>query len=179
MKETSVREVDRRLLDGDLELYQALEQRIAMNDSLVGELARGNLRMEPSKTILGIGEFFSVLIAYEVDDIRQFGTEKKLSSYIGIIPSTFSSRGRTFHGRLTKQGNKYLRWAIVEATRPVIESDADLRAYYEKARVKKGANSAKIATARKLATIIYRVLYQKRSYKVCSPRLPSYHLCRY
>lgn len=175
LKQIQVKEVDRRVLDEDLRLFEVLEERIAKSDSLVRELAQGDSRVEILKTIPGIGEFFSVLIAYEVDDIRRFSSEKKFFSYIGIIPSTFSSGGRTFHGRLTKQGNKYLRWAIVEATWPAIESDPDLRAYYEKVRIKKGANPAKIATARRLATIIYRVLYQNRPYKV-GPRLPSSHL---
>lgn len=175
LQHIEVKEVDRKVLDEDLELLGALEQRIAKSNSLVKELAQGDPRVKLLKTIPGIGEFFSVLIAYEVDDIRRFCNEKKFFSYIGIIPSTFSSGGRTFHGRLTKQGNKYLRWAIVEAIWPAIESDPDLRAYYEKVRVKKGANPAKIATARRLATIIYRVLYQNRPYKV-GPRLPSCHL---
>jgi transposase len=124
------------------------------------------------RTIPGIGEFFGVLVAYEVDDIMRFANEKKFFSYIGA-PSTLSSGGRTFHGRLTKQGNKYLRRAMVEAIWPAIESDPDLRAYYDKVRIKKGPNPAKIATVRRLATIIYRVLCQERPYKVCGSRLPS------
>lgn len=173
LKQIQVKEADRRVLDEDLELFEALQERIAKSDSLVRELAQGDRRVKILKTIPGIGDFFSVLIAYEVDDIRRFASEKKFFSYIGIVPSTFSSGGRTFHGRLTKQGNKYLRWAIVEAIWPAIEADPDLRAYHEKVRIKKGANPAKIATARRLATIIYRVLYQNRPYKVYGPRLPS------
>jgi transposase len=169
LKQIPVKEVDRKLLNEDLELYHALEERIARSNSLVKELAHADQRVELLRTIPGIGEFFSVLIAYEVDDIRRFATEKKFFSYIGIIPSTFSSGGRTFHGRLIKQGNKYLRWSIVEAIWPAIEKDHELRVYYEKIRVKKGPNPAKIATARRLATIIYRVLYQKRPYKVFVP----------
>ena len=174
LRQIPVKEVDKRLLEEDLELYEALEKCIAKSDSLVKELAQGDRRVELLKTIPGIGDFFSVLIASEVDTIRRFATEKKFFSYIGIIPSTFSSGSRTFHGRLTKQGNKYLRWALVEAIWPAIEKDADLRGYYEKVRVKKGPNPAKIATARRLATIIYRVLYQERPYNVYGPRLPSY-----
>jgi transposase len=169
LKQIQVKEVDRKVLDEDLKLYEGIEQCITESNSLVKELARGDQRVELLRTIPGIGEFFSVLIAYEVDDIRRFATEKKFFSYIGIIPSTFSSGGRTFHGRLIKQGNKYLRWSIVEAIWPAIEKDPELRAYYEKIKVKKGPNPAKIATARRLATIIYRVLYQKRPYKVFAP----------
>lgn len=56
------------------------------------------------------------------------------------------------------------------------QKDAELRAYYERVRVKKGANSAKIATARRLAMIVYRVLSRRRAYKVYGLRSPSRHL---
>lgn len=174
LKQIPVKEVDRKLLDGELELYLALEERISQSEGLVRKLAQGDWRVELLKSIPGLGEFFSVLVAYEVDDVRRFRNEKKFFSYIGIIPSTFSSGGKTFHGRLIKQGNKYLRWALVEAVWPAIRVDAELRAYYEKRKVEKGANLAKIATARRLATVIYRVLYQRRRYFITGgSRLPS------
>jgi len=169
----SLKERDREMLDEDLKLYDALEERISQSERLVQKMADGDRRVELLRTIPGIGKFFAVLIANEVDDIRRFATEKKFFSYIGIVPSTYSSGGRTFHGRLTKQGNKYLRWALVEAIWPAVRSDPELGAYYQSIKAKKGANPAKIATARRLATIIYRVLSRDRSYSVNGSRLPS------
>ncbi len=174
LKTIPVKETDRGMLDEELKLYAALEERIGQSEQLVKKLGRGDKRVKLLETIPGIGEFFSVLIANEIDDIRRFPNEKKFFSYIGIIPSTFSSGGRTFHGRLTKQGNKYLRWALVEAIWPAVRSDPEFRAYYQRIRVKKGPNPAKIATARRLATIIYRVLGQERPYRASGSRLPSY-----
>lgn len=173
LKGIPVKRSDREMLDEELKLYQALEERISHSDELVGKLARGDRRVALLKTIPGIGEFFAVLIANEVDDIGRFSTEKKFFSYIGIIPSTFSSGGRTFHGRLTKQGNKYLRWALVEAIWPAMRSDPELGAYYQRVKARKGPNPAKIATARRLATVVYRVLSQGRPYRAYGPRLPS------
>lgn len=164
---------DREMLDEDLKLYHALGERINRSNELVHKLAQGDKRVKLLETIPGIGEFFAVLIANEVDDIGRFPNEKKFFSYIGIIPSTFSSGGRTFHGRLTKQGNKYLRWALVEAIWPAVRSDPELGAYYHRINAGKGPNPAKIAAARRLATIIYRVLKQGRPYQVCGSRLPS------
>jgi len=169
-----IKELDRKILDEELKLYDALEERISQSEQLVKKLACGDKRVKLLETVPGIGQFFAVLIANEMDDIRRFPNEKKFFSYIGIIPSTFSSGGRTFHGRLTKQGNKYLRWALVEAIWPAVRSDPELRDYYQRIRVKKGPNPAKIATARRLATIIYRVLRQERSYRACGSRLPSF-----
>jgi len=39
----------------------------------------------------------------------------------GIVPSTYSSAGKTYHGRITKQGNKWLRWALAEAFHKVLQ----------------------------------------------------------
>jgi transposase len=173
METLPLKERDREMLDEDLKLYHALEERISQSEQLVQKMAEGDRRVELLRTIPGIGKFFAVLIANEVDDISRFATEKKFFSYIGIVPSTYSSGGRTFHGRLTKQGNKYLRWALVEAIWPAVRSDPELGAYYQKVKAGKGANPAKIATARRLATIIYRVLSRERSYQVHGSRLPS------
>jgi transposase len=131
---------------------------------MVQKLAEGDERVKLLQTIPGIAEFFGVLIAHEVDDVSRFSNEKKFFSYIGIVPSTHSSGGRTYHGRLTKQGNKYLRWAFVEAVWPAVRADPELAAYYSRIKVRSGPNPAKIATARRLATIVYRVLSQRRPY---------------
>jgi len=130
----------------------------------VQKLAEGDERIKLLQTIPGIAKFFGVLIAHEVDDVSRFSNEKKFFSYIGIVPSTYSSGGRTYHGRLTKQGNKYLRWAFVEAIWPAVRSDPELAAYYSRIKARSGPNPAKIATARRLATIAYRVLSQRRPY---------------
>jgi transposase len=166
LKQIALKDVDRRLMDEDLGLLQELNQHLATSEALVEQLAEGDERVKLLKTIPGFGKFFSVLVAYEVDAIERFAHEKKFFSYMGLVPSTYSSGGRTFHGRLTKQGNKYLRWAMVEAVWPAIRGDAELRAYYEGIKARKGANPAKIATGRRLATIVYRVLTQKRPYEV-------------
>jgi len=115
-------------------------------------------------TIPGIGKFFSVLIAYEADNIERFPDEKKFASYIGIIPSTYASGSFLRYGRITSQGNRYLKWALIEAIWPAINKSNYLRTHYERIRKEKGANKAKVTTARRLANIIYRVLSEDRSY---------------
>ena len=125
----------------------------------------GDLHVRRVSTIPGLGRFFSVLVANEIGDIRRFATPEKLCAYAGLVPSVYASGGKVFHGRLTKQGNKWLRWAMVEAVRPAVKSDPELRAYYERLRHRKGPNPAKVATARRLLTIIHRVLSQERPYR--------------
>lgn len=164
LKNLKLSQPDDKLLKESLELLDNLNQRIIKTNYLVDELYKSHPYVKRLITIPGIGKFFSVLIAYEVDDIKRFATEKKFASYIGIIPSTYASGSRITHGKITKQGNRYLRWALIEAIWPAINKDNYLRAYYERIRKNKGSNQAKVATARRLATIIYRVLSEDRAY---------------
>jgi transposase len=115
--------------------------------------------------IPGIGRAFALLCVSEIDEIERFGTPKKLHAYAGLVPSRYASGGRTYHGRIIKGGNKYLRWAMVEAVWPAIQTDAGLGAYYQRLVQKKGPNRAKVATARRLLTIVYRVLKERRAYE--------------
>lgn len=164
---------ERRLLDSELRLFNALEERIKASDSWVGALCRGDGRVKRLMSIPGIGKFFALLIATEIDDIRRFRNADKLAAYVGLIPSTYSSANKIFHGRITKQGNKYLRWALIEAVWPAIRKDLGLRMYYQRMKIRKGANPAKVATARRLLMIVYRVLSQDRDYM---PGRPHFYL---
>ena len=101
----------------------------------------------------------------ELDDIKRFRNAKKLAAYAGLVSSTYSSGGKTFHGSIIKGGNKYIRWAMIEAIMPAIRVDEELREDYERLKAKKGYNKAKVAVAHKLLTIVYHVLKEKRAYR--------------
>jgi transposase len=128
-------------------------------------LATGDPRVRWARTIPGLGRFFAVLVVHEIGTIHRFATPEKRCGYAGLVPSVHASGGKVFHGRLTKQGNKWLRWAMVEAVRPAVMTDPELRAYYDRLRQRKGPNPAKVATARRLLTLVHRVLSQERPYR--------------
>lgn len=158
-------EREQTIINQDLALLGALKLRISESDNLVKSLLESQPKARLLKTIPGLGQFFAVLVAYEVDDINRFDNAKKLAAYAGLVPSTYASGPKTRHGHITKQGNKYLRWAFVEAVWPAIASSPDLKHYYLRIKQKHGANSAKVATARRLLSIAYHVLREQRAYQ--------------
>jgi transposase len=172
LKEVELPRKERKLLDNELRLFNFLEERVKASDSWVIALGKKDPKVRQLMSIPGIGKFFALLISTEIDDIERFRTSSKLASYVGLIPSTYSTGNKTFHGRITKQGNKYLRWAFIEAVWPAIRKDLSLRIYYEKIKARKGANHAKVATARRLLKIVYQVLSQERNYFPGRPHKP-------
>ena len=157
-------EGEKKLIHALLRTYGHLEDRIAETGSLVEKLYEELPAAQLIQTVLGFGVFLSVLTAVEIADINRFTDAGEFHAYAGVIPSTHSSGGKVYHGKIAKEGNGWLRWAAVEAVWPGIRADYDLHYYYERLKKKKGANSAKVATARRLLTIIYRMLKENRSY---------------
>jgi hypothetical protein len=166
LESVPISETDREPLTQTLKLLDEVTEGIRATEATVRELARSNPSVVYLKTVPGLGEFFATLIAYEIDEVHRFRNAAKLHAYVGVIPSTYSSGGKTFHGRMTKRGNKYVRWAVIEAVAPAIKKDSSLRRYYEQLKARKGPNKARIATARRLLTIIYNVVMEQRPYEV-------------
>jgi transposase len=148
------------------------KEKISATEGLIAEVAQEDEAVGWLRSLPGIGEFFSVLIRHEVEEMERFPSAKKFASYTGLVPSTYASGKRITHGRLTKEGNKWLRWAFIEAVSPAIRSSPYLRSYYLRIKARRGTKDARTATARKLAELAWTVCTQKRPY-VERLRLPS------
>jgi transposase len=163
LKNLKISNPDNKLLKESLELLDNFNIRISKTEHLVEKLSKKHPYVKRLLTI-PIGKFFSVSIAYEVENIKRFPNEKKFTSYIGIIPSAYASGTFLRLGRIICQGNRYLRWAFIEAIWPAVNKSNYLKTYYQRIRNTKGANKAKVATARRLTTIIYKVISENRDY---------------
>jgi transposase len=155
---------DKMVLDDLLQGYREAQAHIKKSDALVRVLFGEIEEASRIDTVPGFATTLSVLVAVEIADIKRFPSAADLHSYAGVIPSTYSSGERTYHGPITKQGSSWLRWAALEAVYPAIKKDLVLRTLYSRLARRKGPNVAKIAVARRLLTIIYRMLTERRDY---------------
>jgi transposase len=160
----TVSPIDRIQIDRGIAFIDDINARIKQTEATIRAMTRENANVKLLKTIPGIGEFFARLIDAEIDDVGRFRSPKKLTAYAGLVPSTYSSGGKTYHGKILKQGNKWLRWAFVEAVAPAIATDPQLREQYERLKPH-GTNKAKVAVARKLLTIAFQLLRDQRPYE--------------
>jgi transposase len=160
----SVSEIDRIQIERGLAFIGDIDNRVKQSEATIRAMTKANGNVKLLKTIPGIGEFFARLIDAEIDDIGRFRSSKKLAAYAGLVPSTYSSGGKTWNGKIIKQGNKWLRWAFVEAVAPAVATDTQLQAQYEQLKIR-GVNKARVAIARKLLTIAYQILRDQRPYE--------------
>jgi transposase len=128
-----------------------LDQRIA------GEVAR---RPEAQRLMThpGVGPLTALGTVLVLGPVERFPDDRHLTSYLGLIPQENSSAGRQRFGHLTKQGNRLMRFLLVEAAQTASRYDPRLQRAYRRLKFRKGAPVAKVAMARKLAIRLYIML---------------------
>jgi transposase len=116
-------------------------------------------------TIPGIGYYTAVLMKSEIGDINRFVFPERLCSYAGLVPSTRASGKTVWHGNITKEGSRWLRWVMVEAAQTHVHKyDTSITRAYNRIAERKGKKIATVAAARKLLMCSFSVLKNKRPY---------------
>ena len=121
-------------------------------------------RISLLRTIPGIGLIVALTLISELETISRFKNLDRLCSYIGLIPSTFSSGEKEIVGNITRRSNKPLRSSIVEAAWVAIRHDPALMLKYNELRSRMESNESIIRIAKKLLNRIRYVLKNKQEY---------------
>ena len=145
-------------LEGYLSVLETVRHEIRSASKRVRQLAEDDQDSMLLMTIPGVGYYSALLIKSEMGDVKRFPSAKQLCSYAGLVPSTHASGNVCYHGHITKQGSRWLRWILIEASIHTVKRQGPLRRFYYKVERKKGGKIAKVATARKLLEWIYHML---------------------
>jgi transposase len=109
-------------------------------------------------TIPGIGELSAMLFLLELWDVERFPDVKHLASYVGMVPSVSQTGKQTPRGGpLTRQGNVYVRWALVQDAWVAVRYNARYRRMHEHYTRRQGRSRAIIPVARLLLADVYQV----------------------
>jgi transposase len=137
---------------------RSLNKSIAKLDKELEERGKDLKGFENITSIKGIGKKGGIILLSIIGDINNFASEKKLASYLGIVPRVRKSNEIERNGRITKRGSKLGRTILVQCTLIALRYSRYLRIFYERIRRRRGSGKAIIATARKLVGIIYKTL---------------------
>jgi transposase len=153
-------------LKANVAVMQALQVQI---DSLEKVLAK-HCRSEPGyrllKTVDGIGEVLATVILLETGSIERFADVGNYASYCRCVGSAHVSNGKKKGEGNTKNGNRYLAWAFVEAANFAVRYCEAARRFYQKKKAKRNSTVAIKAVAHKLARACYHMLKSKTEFSV-------------
>ncbi|MFH1148923.1 MAG: IS110 family transposase [Actinomycetota bacterium] len=165
LKRLELSPLHRESLDGYLRLVDYLNSEMKRAEAQVAEAFRGSHEAQLLATIPGVGPVLALTIASEIDDIDRFHSAKHVSSYAGLVPSTSQSGAHAWHGKITKQGSAWLRWALIEAVIHAVRYQSPIKDSYARLKKRKGNKIARVAAARKLCTYIYHMLKEDKDYE--------------
>lgn len=163
LRELKLSEADQVILAGELAHLEFLNAEIEKVTRHIASVAESE-ELRLLLTIPGVDFYSALLILSEIGDINRFSSAKKFCSYSGLVPSVHSSGSTLYHGRITKQGSRYLRWILVQIAHVAVRREGRLRDFYLRLARRKGKKVAIVACARKLLTWIYHMLHRKEPY---------------
>jgi transposase len=153
---------------------QRRQQLLQSLDGLEAEIGQLNRRVEeevqhrPAAVKLqshpGVGPVTALAMVLTLGPARRFPAGKQVGSYFGLIPSEHSSGGRQRLGHISKQGNSFLRFLLVEAGQTAVRYAPELGRFYRRLAGRKHRALAKVAVARKLAVRLYLMLREDWDY---------------
>src|SRR6266498_2936597 len=97
-------------------------------------------------------------------DMSRFATEKHFCAWLGLAPRNDISGGKVLRSRTRKVTNRATQ-AFRQAAQSVSRSDSAVGAYYRSMRARKGPEQATVATAHKIARIVYHLLKYGEAYE--------------
>jgi transposase len=154
-------------------LYRHLDAQVDRLDAQVKQVAG----QRPQATLLmthpGVGHVTALATEVFLGDPSRFRDGKALASYVGMIPSEYSSGARQRLGGLSKQGNPLLRFLWGEAAMHAVRRDPDLQRFYRRKLVQKGLGKSRIAAARKLGIRLWIMMRDQIDYMEFCRRGPA------
>jgi transposase len=157
---------DQRLLDEDLALLDLLASQIKAQEARIKAANIADADTALIASIPGMGPILSAVVAAEIDGIERFGSAARLCAYAGLVPSTYASGGVVYNGKLLNAANKWLRWALIEATWVAVGCSGYFGSLYRHHRARgKKANTSITIVARRMSTILWHLLKERRSFE--------------
>jgi len=106
----------------------------------------------------GIGVALGMLIVLESGDFKRFPTAGDYASYCRAVKSERTSNEKKKGSNNSKNGNKYLAWAYIEAATYAARFNPRIQSWYERKKRKSGVPKAKKALACKMAKAVWHVM---------------------
>jgi len=149
--------VSRELVEDDLGLIDALQERIDRLDWEIRQRGRSDPRAGVLTQLPGVGPFTALVILAEAGDISRFASARKLASWAGLTPTVRGSDRVAHYGHISKEGSVWLRWVLCEAAQTA-KRHPEFAASFQRIAQRRGKKIATTAIARKLLTRAWHLL---------------------
>ena len=163
----------RRTVDASIALIDELDLQIAQLTVQLRREGADHRYIPLLVTAPGFGWINAYTVASEIGDIGRFASPAKLVGYTGLCPRVYQSGGTDRRGPISKQGSRYLRWALFEAALHACNHPIYAEHYRQtKQRLgrQRGPKVAQIDRSRKRTEAIWHMLTRNQPFAPAGAR---------
>jgi len=140
-------------------MIKVLTEELARADERFTTIAAENPDVTRLMTLPGIGSITATAYVAALDDAARFSRAGQVASYLGLVPSEYSSGEQQRRGRVLRSAHPHVQSLLVQAAWRVSRSKdsrtAGLRAWAQGIARRRGQKIAMVALARRLARILF------------------------
>ena len=148
-----------------------LDERVGAYDTHIRQMARG--RDNPAQRLVrlaGIGETTATAIVAMIGSGHDFKCGRQFAAWLGLVPSQYSSGGKTRLGRITKAGDAYVRSLLVLGARALLAAAKNktdsVSTWATELEKRRGYWKAVVAIAAKNARMAWAMLAKGEAFKL-------------
>ena len=161
--------IARACLEGLAKQFMSLHEEIAIAERRIHAWHRASEVSQRLETIPGIGPITATALAATITDPSVFRSGRELAAWIGLVPRQNSTGGKERLGKISKQGDQYLRWLLVAGAMTIIRH-AKRRGtsnlpWLANLIASKPTKVAAVALANKMARIAWALLRTGQDYQ--------------
>jgi transposase len=148
---------------------EQLKKEVSKLDQHMLAWHRANADSQRLATIPGIGVVTASALVAAIGDGKHFQSGREFAAWLGMVPRQNSSGGKERLGRISKQGNAYVRRLLVVGATALLRGDyrknAAGGAWFTELLMRKPARVATVALANKMARVAWAVLNRGDVYR--------------
>ncbi len=159
-----------------IDQLEALQQQIGVLEKTIHAQHRSSEVSRRLETIPGIGVIGATAIAATITDPSVFRSGRDLAAWVGLVPRQNSSGGKERLGRISKQGDRYLRRLFVVGAVAMLKQarrSPGKHPWLIQLLDRRPTKVVIVALANKMARIAWAVLSRGENY-----RAPALAVCR-
>ena len=153
----------RESIEADISVLDTLHEVLLKLEQTVLDQARHHdpVALQLIRTIPGIGKVLSLVILYEIQDVRRFAEVGNFISYARLVKCPHESAGKRSGSPHNKIGNAHLKWAFSEAAVLFLRDHKPAKDYHHRLVTRYGKAKALSIIAQKLGRTVYYMLKRK------------------
>jgi transposase len=158
-----------QLAQEQYEMIKYLDIEIDKHTKRINKIAHSSDKAIRLQKIPGVGPIVSTALSFMIADPKVYKNGRQCAAALGLTPKEHSTGGKQRLGRISGEGNSYLRKILVQGAQAVLNRsrkgvDQPLTKWAYQLKLKKKHNVAAVALANKIARIAWAMLASDKEF---------------